>query len=409
MDMDVEGKKLERSKAKMAVTVASRRLIGAVNREGDYDILRDLMIDLEKVYDDFCNVNKEYEIIVCEEKYAEHRVVNGEDIKTYRDSVNKSYQDARGMFAQVKTAKEDTVRKQVAAPVIAALKNGIHRIRELIIAVDENLESDKVNLQALHLDKNDLQLILEVICDNMTKLCSIESQGQDIPIQHEVDEIVGVVYNRTRKINLLLHDQTSCHKSSTVDKLNLNEASVQDPSASFDANEATLNNTNPSNNSDSVISPSTDENSTSSLDTINTSASPQAMNTTTSPQAINTTMPQVTLVTTTNITQGNSAITTSPSISSVGSLNTSAHIFVPTNTIHSESTPSIDPSGETHLFQQSQLPASLSNNNPIGTTTSRFAIPLSNHTVAAPYPYSSATQFTGNFSTYPIYTSLMGQ
>ena len=64
----------------MAVTVASRRFIGAVNRESEYDILKNLMIDLEKAYDEFCNVNEEFEIIVCEEKYAQHRLVNGEDI-----------------------------------------------------------------------------------------------------------------------------------------------------------------------------------------------------------------------------------------------------------------------------------------------------------------------------------------
>ena len=74
--MSVEDKKMERSKAKMAVTVASRHLIGAVNRESEYNILKNLMIDLEKAYDDFCNVNEEFEIIVCEEKYAEHCLVN---------------------------------------------------------------------------------------------------------------------------------------------------------------------------------------------------------------------------------------------------------------------------------------------------------------------------------------------
>ena len=63
--MSVEGKKIEGSKAKMAVTVASKRLIGAVNRESEHDILKNLIIDLEKAYDYSCNVNEEFEIMVC--------------------------------------------------------------------------------------------------------------------------------------------------------------------------------------------------------------------------------------------------------------------------------------------------------------------------------------------------------
>ncbi len=110
--MSVVDKKIERSKAKMAVTVASRRLIGAVNRECEYDIVKNLMIDVEKAYDDFCDVNEQFEIMVCEEEHAEHRIVNGEDIKTYRDGVHKSYQDARDVFVYVKGRNEEITRKQ---------------------------------------------------------------------------------------------------------------------------------------------------------------------------------------------------------------------------------------------------------------------------------------------------------
>jgi hypothetical protein len=48
--MNVEDKKQERSKAKMAVTVAARRLIGAYNRDCEYDIIKDSMFELEKVF-----------------------------------------------------------------------------------------------------------------------------------------------------------------------------------------------------------------------------------------------------------------------------------------------------------------------------------------------------------------------
>ena len=211
--MSVEDKKIERSKAKMAVTVASRRLIGAVNRESEYDILKNLMIDLEKAYDDFCNVNEEFEIIVCEEKYAEHRLVNGEDIKTYRDGVYNTYQDARKLYVYAKRENEENIRKRTAEPVKVALKSDICRIHKLITVIDNNLELENINADVLLLDKAELQLILNVICENVNKLYSIESQDEDLPIQKDIDEIVSDVYKRTRKINLYLHEQKSLPKS----------------------------------------------------------------------------------------------------------------------------------------------------------------------------------------------------
>ena len=197
----------------MAVTVASRRLIGAVNRESEYDILKNLMIDLEKAYDDFCNVNEEFEIIVCEEKYAEHRLVNGEDIKTYRDGVYNTYQDARKLYVYAKRENEENIRKRTAEPVKVALKSDTCRIHKLITVIDNNLELENINADVLLLDKAELQSMLNVICENVNKLYSIESQDQDLPIQKDIDEIVSDVYNRTRKINLYLHEQKSLPKS----------------------------------------------------------------------------------------------------------------------------------------------------------------------------------------------------
>lgn len=53
------------------------------------------------------------------------------------------------------------------------------------------------------MDKDDLQPLLDVICDKMARLSSIE---QDTYLQEEVDTIMGTVYNRTRKINLCLRE-----------------------------------------------------------------------------------------------------------------------------------------------------------------------------------------------------------
>ncbi|CAB3984059.1 Hypothetical predicted protein [Paramuricea clavata] len=205
----------------MAVTVAARRLIGAYNRDCEYDILKDSMFELEKVFDDFCVINEEYELIVSDEKYAEHRVVNGEVIMTYRDNVKRCYEEARSVFVSVKTTIEQKARQQSAGPVKGALKNDICRIHELITVVDESFKLENVNMAALQLDKNDLQSILNIICDNMVKLGSIETQEQVNLIQEDVDAIIRAVYNCIRKINLFLHEQQAFVKSLHIETATL--------------------------------------------------------------------------------------------------------------------------------------------------------------------------------------------
>ena len=75
------------------------------------------------------------------------------------------------------------------------------------------MELENINADVLLLDKAELQSMLNVICENVNKLYSIESQDQDLPIQKAFDEIVSDVYNRTTKINLYLHEQKSLPKS----------------------------------------------------------------------------------------------------------------------------------------------------------------------------------------------------
>ena len=64
MSVQILEKKQERSKAKTAVTLASRRLVNAATRAVEFDILKGLMTDLEKVYDDFWCINEAFEELV---------------------------------------------------------------------------------------------------------------------------------------------------------------------------------------------------------------------------------------------------------------------------------------------------------------------------------------------------------
>ena len=124
-------------------------------------------------------INEEYKVVVAEEKYAEHRVVSGEDITTYRDKVKQGYLEARDVYVNMKATNEQVARKQATSPVKVAIKNDICRIQELISLVDRNLESDNISLDALQLDKSELQLILNNICASMVKLWSIGCQEEN--------------------------------------------------------------------------------------------------------------------------------------------------------------------------------------------------------------------------------------
>ena len=427
--MSVEDKKIERSKAKMAVTVASRRLIGAVNRENEYEILKTLMIDLEKAYDDFCSVNEEFEIMVCEDKYAEHRVVNGEDIKTYKDGVYYCYQDARKLYVYVKRETEEIYRKRTADPIKVALKNNIRRIHELITVIDNNLELENINADVLQLDKAELQSMLNVVCKNVNKLYSIESHDQDLPIQNDVDEIVSEVYNCTRKINLYMHEQ-SFHGNSIASN-NTNEADVVQVSKSDASSQAQpriahtsyITQAQGSSDSSSTMHPTMAQVSMTTASTMHptmahvpmtppsTTHSTMAQVTRTPPSTMHPTIPEFNTTLLSNLAANTLPSTASHATSDIGdssvtqntrSLNSAAQNFIPQN----EATSSF---GQPLVFQQSQVVANGSDCNPTGIQASyRTIASTTSNPVIYSYPYSSLSPAASSPTMYPMYTQVRG-
>ena len=96
--MSVHEKKQERTKAKTAIKLGARCLISAVNREVDFESLTDLMLEMEKSYDEFLITNEEFESLVAKEENKECSIVNGEDLVTYRENVKKSFVEAQEVF-----------------------------------------------------------------------------------------------------------------------------------------------------------------------------------------------------------------------------------------------------------------------------------------------------------------------
>lgn len=112
-------KKQDRTKAKLQVTKASRRLTGAVERKADLDVLTVLMVELEKVYNDFCMLDEKYETLVSEEKHANHQIVNGSDVSAYRANIKEAYTGARNALTQAKASKTSTVAQLGSVPTPA--------------------------------------------------------------------------------------------------------------------------------------------------------------------------------------------------------------------------------------------------------------------------------------------------
>ena len=214
--MSVQNKKQERSKAKTAVSLASRRLIGAAHRGTEYDVLKSLIVELEKAYNDFCIANEEFELLVSEEENSEHRVVNGEDIHEYRDNVNRCYNEAREVFLEHKAAEQEIYKNLAVEPARVSLKLDSSRIRELMDTVDINLNSASPNKRALQLDKEELQSMLNVLCGKISELSLIGSSNseQDIQLHLQIDEIISQGFKQVRSINLYLCDcQSSIEKT----------------------------------------------------------------------------------------------------------------------------------------------------------------------------------------------------
>ena len=89
-------------------------LIQSANRKVEFGVLKDLMDALEKMYDEFWSVNEEFEELVSQEEYAEHPTVNGGNVTEYRRHVQRSYEDPRDQFLQLKASNETLSKSQAA-------------------------------------------------------------------------------------------------------------------------------------------------------------------------------------------------------------------------------------------------------------------------------------------------------
>ena len=78
-----------------------------------------------------------------EEENVELRMVNGEDIMQYRNNVQCSYEEARGVFVQLKAQNEEINKSKTSGQARLALKLDICRIGELLKTFEKKLQRSK--------------------------------------------------------------------------------------------------------------------------------------------------------------------------------------------------------------------------------------------------------------------------
>ena len=187
-------------------------------------------MELEKVYDDFCATNEEYELLVSNEKFIEHRVVNGDDLKRYNANVKQTYEEARDVYTQLKCENEKSKQNLTMAPLTTAIKRDMNRQKNIISAVEDNLLNKTPNYGSLQMDRGNMEKLLDEICDKVARLTVIQ---QDTQLQNDVEVIIETAYNTLRNVNLCLRSNQNPKLAVTLLNDNLSPTNTESNSSTL--------------------------------------------------------------------------------------------------------------------------------------------------------------------------------
>ncbi len=187
----------------MVVTLAARRLIRATHRDADFEVIKALIVELEKAYDDFCVISEEYELLVPVEKFSEHRVVNGDDLTTYNANIKQTYEEARNVYGVIKAENEKSKQNLAMAPLRTTIKRDMNRLQDIISAVDTSLTEESPSLDSLQMDRSDMKQLLD-----------------------DAETIMGTAFNRIRRVNLYLKENQASKVPMTSIKYNIRKYNI---------------------------------------------------------------------------------------------------------------------------------------------------------------------------------------
>ena len=198
---NLETLKKARTSGKSSVTKNANRVKGALHRGSDMEIVTGMMIELEKSFSDFCDINDEYcELVNSDPRYSEHSVVNGQDLNQYAETVSLAYAEVSELFNNAKAAHNQiaqNISRKARSPGTSTENAGVQfsdhwnrkmeQLETLMGQIDFNLNSPDVNLSSLDYDKDRLDPMLKSFDSLISEMKSLNIDPTEI--SSKVDEL----------------------------------------------------------------------------------------------------------------------------------------------------------------------------------------------------------------------------
>ena len=128
--------KEERSDLKKKVTIAARRLVGAIDRSQTEDMIHQMAKDLEIVYSDFLGVHSDYdEMVNSDSSLSEYATVNGLTCSQYLDTVTEVYESSMSNFKDYFKSIKEAESEKSAKPILIEIEYISKLMRNTLVLI----------------------------------------------------------------------------------------------------------------------------------------------------------------------------------------------------------------------------------------------------------------------------------
>ena len=165
----------------------------------------------------------------------------------------KTYEEARDVYIQLKCENDKSQQTVTMAPLTTAIKRDMSRLKIIISAVEDNLSKETPNYDSLHMDRGDMEKLLDEICDKVPRLTVIQ---QDTQLQDDVEVIVESAYNTLRNANLCLWSKQNAKVAVTLLNDNLSATNTESISSTMTTSGVSHTQTQASSSTSMPVKPS---------------------------------------------------------------------------------------------------------------------------------------------------------
>ena len=187
--------KEERSDLKKKVTIAARRLVGAINRSQTEDMIHQLAKDLEIVYSDFLGVHSDYdEMVNSDSSLSEYATVNGLTCSQYLDTVTEVYESSMSNFKDYFKSIKEAESEKSAKPILIEIEYTSKMMSNTLQEVD-NLTSNRDAyaphcLSKLNMFKGKIDNLISKLREKQDKLYAVQDSMKNKSTFDNVDSLI---------------------------------------------------------------------------------------------------------------------------------------------------------------------------------------------------------------------------